>query len=288
MDKKSAIGIFLAVIMVGSILPLFFSGSSNNNNNQPDSASDAPGIGTMPGNKVSHELNSIADGLAMSPEGITAAQYVDFTKVYTSQLQMFEPNATQMSALYNVWVTKQFTAIDNNIAEDSDAVFEMHTISPEVVNFQYMRSTEPYNGYYFLSRGNNYSNVLGSPMLLGTEKRLKEVIDVISGTAGSSKDFDYLLSNTEPGAEIQMVSSDNELTADQYYMEFRALENKTYARTILYLNLNQSVLTKLSSLAENSSNRGLEYDIVKDNNITKVVVKANESNLFNLAFEPYS
>ena len=85
-----------------------------------------------------------------------------------------------------------------------------------------------------------------------------------------------------------MISSDNELTADQYYMEFRALENKTYARTILYLNLNQSVLKKLNSLAENSSSRGLEYDIVKVSNITKVVVKANASNLFNLAFEPFS
>ena len=111
---------------------------------------------------------------------------------------------------------------------------------------------------------------------------------MISGTAESSKDFDYLLSNVDPGAEIQIVSSDNELIADQYYLEFRALEDKTYARTALYLNLNQSVLAKLNSLAENSSNRGLEYDIVKSVNITKVMVKANESNLFNLAFEPYS
>ncbi|WP_214045266.1 hypothetical protein [Methanomethylovorans sp.] len=288
MDKKSAIGIFLAVIMVGSILPLFFSGSFNNNSDRSNSFTDAPGIDTIPGNKVRHRLNSITDGLSMSPEGITSAQYVDFIKVYNSQLQMFEPNATQMSVLYNTGVTKQFTAIDNNIEDGPDAVIEMHTISPEIVNFKYVLSKEPYNGYYFLSRGNNYFNVVGSPMLLGTDKRLKEVIDVISGTAESSKDFDYLLSNVDPGAEIQIVSSDNELIADQYYLEFRALEDKTYARTALYLNLNQSVLAKLNSLAENSSNRGLEYDIVKSDNITKVMVKANESNLFNLAFEPYS
>jgi hypothetical protein len=164
----------------------------------------------------------------------------------------------------------------------------MHTINPKVVNFPYIASTEPYKGYYFLSRGNNYSNVVGSPMLLGSEKRLKEVIDVISGDAAGSHDFDYLLSKTEPGAEIQMVSSDNKLAADQYYLEFKYLENESYARTTVYLNLNQSVLTKIDSLAENSSSRGLDYDIVKDNNITKVVVKSNGSNLINLAFEPYS
>lgn len=291
MDKQRAIAIFLAVIMVGSIVPMFFSGSSNNTantNNANGTASDAPSIDSIQGKHVEQQLNSVADGLAMSPEGITSAQYVDFTKVYNSQLQMFEPNATEMATIYNVWITKQFTAVDSDIEEDSDAVFEMHTIYPEVVNFPYIASTEPYNGYYFLSRGNNYSNVVGSPMLLGSENRLKDVIDVISADAASSHDFDYLLSKTEPGAEIQMVSSDNKLTADQYYLEFRALDNKTYARTTLYQNLNESVQTKINSLAQNSSSRGLEYEIVHDENITKVVVKANESELLNLAFEPYS
>jgi hypothetical protein len=291
MDKQRAIAIFLAVIMVGSIVPMFFSGSSNNKSNPNDvngTATEAPTIDSMPGEHVEHQLNSIADGLAMSPEGITFAQYVDFAKVNTSQLQMFQPLPTEMLSLYNVWITKQFTAVDNNIAESSDSVFEMHAIYPEVVNFQYIQSTEPYNGYYFLSRGNNYSNVVGSPMLLGSENRLKDVIDVISGNAASSHDFDYLLSKTEPGAEIQMVNSEDKLTAEQYYLEFRAPDNESYARTTMYLNLNQSILAKIDSLAQNSSSRGLEYDILKDNNVTKVTVKANASNLFNLAFEPYS
>lgn len=291
MNKQSAIAIFLVLIMVGSIVPMFFTGSSNNKTDTNDvngTATDAPSIDSMPGKHVEQQLNSIADGLEMSPEGITSAQYVDFAKVNISQLQMFEPLPTEMLTLYNVWVTKQFSAVDSTITEKSDAVFEMHTIDPKVVNFQYIASTEPYKEYYFLSRGNNYSNVVGSPMLLGSEKRLKSVIDVLSGNAKSSHDFDYLLSKTDSGAEIQMVSSDKTLTADQYYLEFRALENKTYARTTLYLNLNQSVLTKLNSLAQNSSSRGLEYDIAEDDNITKVIVKANESDLLNLAVEPYS
>lgn len=290
MNKQSAISIFLVIIMLGSVLAVFFTGESKNNNSATNNTTDikAPSIDTITGEHIEHQLDSIADGIAMSPKGITSAQFVDFTKVYNSQLQMFEPNATQMSAIYNVWVTKEFSAVDNNISKSSDSVFQLHTIYPEVVNFQYVQSAESYNGYYFLSRGNNYSNVVGSPMLLGSETRIKSVIDVISGNAEASHDFDYLLSKTEPGAEIQIVSSDKKLTADQYYLEFKAIDNETYARKTLYLNLNQSVLTKLNSLAENSSSRGLEYDIAEDGNITTVVVEANESDLLNLAFEPYS
>jgi hypothetical protein len=290
MNKKSAISIFLVVIMLGSVVAVFVSGESKNNKASTNNTSDieAPSIDTIAGEHIDHQLDSIADGIAMSPDGITSAQFVDFTKVYNSQLQMFEPNATQMAAIYNVWVTKEFSAVDNNIDKSSDSVFQLHSIYPEVVNFQYVQSAEPYNGYYLLSRGNNYSNVVGSPMLLGSETRVKSVLDVISGKAEASHDFDYLLSKIEPGAEIQIVSSDKELTAEQYYLEFKAIDNETYSRKTVYLNLNQSVLTKLNSLAENSSSRGLDYDIAEDGNITTVVVKANESNLLGLAFEPYS
>ena len=288
MNKQSAISIFLVVIMLGSVVAVFFSGESKNNSATDNTTIEAPSIDTIAGAHIDHQLDSIADGIAMSPDGITSAQFVDFTKVYNSQLQMFEPNATQMAAIYNVWVTKEFSAVDNNIDKSSDSVFQLHSIYPEVVNFQYVQSAEPYNGYYLLSRGNNYSNVVGSPMLLGSETRVKSVLDVISGKAEASHDFDYLLSKTEPGAEIQIVSSDKELIAEQYYLEFKAIDNETYARKTIYLKLNQSVLTKLNSLAENSSSRGLDYDIAEDGNITTVVVKANESNLLGLAFEPYS
>lgn len=288
MNKQSAISIFLVVIMLGSVVAVFFSGESKNNSATDNTTIEAPSIDTIAGAHIDHQLDSIADGIEMSPDGITSAQFVDFTKVYNSQLQMFEPNATQMAAIYNVLVTKEFSAVDNNIDKSSDSVFQLHSIYPEVVNFQYVQSAEPYNGYYLLSRGNNYSNVVGSPMLLGSETRVKSVLDVISGKAEASHDFDYLLSKTEPGAEIQIVSSDKELTAEQYYLEFKAIDNETYSRKTIYLNLNQSVLTKLNSLAENSSSRGLDYDIAEDGNITTVVVKANESNLLGLAFEPYS
>jgi len=286
MDKKSAIGIFLAVIMVGSILPLFFSGSSNNNNANTNSASDAPGINTMPGNKVDHQLNSIADGLAMSPEGITSAQYVDYARMHQSQLKIFVPNETELSTLYNVRLKTEFVAVDSNIANGTDIALRMHEIEPKVVNFQYMALNEPYKGYYLLSRSEDYYNVVGSPMLFGSRNRLQNTIDVLSGDSSGSHYFDDLLSYTEPGAEFQMISSENELVADQYYLEFRALEEGGYARTSIFLNLNESVLSDINSLAQNSSMRGLEYDITNFNNITKVIVKTNESNFFNLALEP--
>ncbi len=286
MDKKRAIGIFLAVIMVGSILPLFFSGSSNNNNDQTNSASDAPGIDAMPGNKVNHELNSIAEGLAISPENITSAQYVDYARIHQSQLKTFVPNETELSTLYNVRLTKEFIAVDSNIVNGTDIALRMHEIEPKVVNFRYMASSEPYKGYYLLSRSEDYYNVVGSPMLFGSKESLENAIDVLSGDASGSHYFDDLLSYTEPGAEFQMVSSENGMIADQYYLEFKALEEGGYARTSLFLNLNESVLNDINSRAQNSSVRGLEYNITNFNGITKVIVKTNESNFFSLAMEP--
>lgn len=289
MNKQSAIAIFLVVIMVGSIGTALFGGLSNKNTssdtNKTENASYVP-INTIPGNHVSHSFNSIADGLAMSPEGITFARYVNFSKIYRSQLQAFVPNETQMSSVYRVLITKEFYAADSSMGNSSNAAFEMHSISPEVVNFQYLMSEKPYDGYYFLSRGNDIYNVVGSPMLLGTQSRLENILDVLSGNASSSHTFDYLLSKTEPGAEFQIISSDDKLVADQHYREFRALNDGGYAGTSLFLNLNQSVRTKINALAQNSSKRGLEYNITVDKNITKVVVKTNESNFFSLAMEP--
>lgn len=282
MDKKRAIAIFLAVIMVGSIVPMFFSGSSNNKSN----SNGAPTIDSMPGEHVEYQLNSIADGLAMSPEGITSSQYVNYTKMHQSQLKAFVPNETQLATLYNAKMTKEFIAVDSNAPYESDIVFRAHEIDPQVVYFNYTALNEPYNGYYFLARSEDYYNVVGSPMLFGSKNRLEDVIDVLSGTSISSHDFDYLLSKADPGAEFQMISSENKLVADQYYLDFKALNDGGYSRTSLFLNLNQSVLADINALAQNSSKSGLQYTITKDANVTKVVVTANESNFFNLALEP--
>ncbi|MBC7085034.1 MAG: hypothetical protein H5T43_01505 [Methanomethylovorans sp.] len=285
MEKKSAIAIFLAVIMVGSIIPLIFSGSSNNNSNQKK-ANSAQDINTIPGNKVNYRLNSIADGISMSPEGITSAQFVDYAKMHRSQLKVFVPNETELSTLYNVNLTKEFFAVDLNASDENYIAFRAHEIRPSVVNFNYMISGQPYNGYYLLSRGNGYYNVVGSPMLFGSKNMLEKVIDVLSGNASGVHDFDYLLSNVEEGAEFQIISSENKEVADQYYLEFRSLEQGGYARTAMFLNLNASIFEKINALAQNSTTRGLEYNITRKNNLTKVTVQANESSFFNLAFEP--
>ena len=97
--------------------------------------------------------------------------------------------------------------------------------------------------------------------------------------------FDYLLSKTDSEAEFQRISSENKLVADQYYFDFKALEDGGYSRTYVFLNLNQSITEDINALAQNSSKRGLEYTITKDSNVTKVVVTANESNFINLVFE---
>jgi len=282
--NQKVIAIILAVIMLMSILPLFFSSPSNTQNADDASVqSYAPGFDSIPGMHVNHAFNSIADGLAMTPRGITSAQYLDVLRINGTPLEAAAGDAIQRDAFYNSRVTKTYFAEYSNEA----SWFELDTISPEIIAFRYWLSPTPYNGYQLLVRDNtNYDicNVIGTPMIFGPQDKIESVIDVLSGNAGGSNEFDYLLSHVDDtGAEFQRVTSSTDNAADQYYIDIKMLDNGLYSRTVVYLNPADDTIGNLTQLQANSTERGLLYDTTTDGNITKVIVT---SDLYTVITEP--
>ncbi|AFV25063.1 hypothetical protein Mpsy_2864 [Methanolobus psychrophilus R15] len=282
--NQKLIGIFLAAIMLMSIGTFFFAGPLSNQSNNGNDASQAPGFETIPGTKMSHELNSLQDGLAMTPEGVTVVSYVDYSRVYGTPLQILAPNITDVYSVYNSMIIKRYSAYNTT----EDFAFEAHVINPEVINFEYMLAEQPYNGYYMLSRNGQVYNIVGNPMLLGPQESLQQVIDVKSGTLGSSGDFERIMPYIEDGAEYQMLTSADRL-AEQHYMEFRYTADGNYTRTEVFVEPQQNLLDNITALGANSSERGLAYNITThdDANITKVIVTTNASNFYSLALEQF-
>lgn len=276
------VAIFLTAIMVLSVLPFFFSGNGPNGNEESPDLQDAPGFDSIAGTHFDAELNSISDGLAITPEGVVNVAYVDYSNIYGTPLQFLAPNITSVYSVYNTMIMKRYSAYDN----DGFAV-EAHVLSPEVVNFPYMLAGA-YNGYQLLSRNGELYNVIGTPTLFGQQSSLEKVIDVSSGTANASNDYAKILEYVEPGSEYQMLRSDD-LLADQHYLEFRDMNDGNYSRTEIFLNPADGTLDAISGFEANSSERGLSYNttIEEDGRIVKVVITSNESNFFNLAMEQF-
>lgn len=290
MNQKYA-AIILAAIMVLSVFSYFvasFVGNTDTGTDEENTTTDfqtqlanAPGFDTLGGTLFSAQLDSVSDGLAFSPEGMSTAVYVDYSKTYGSPLQNY--NITDLYMYYNTLMVKRFSAY--NLSTGSG--FEAHVLNPEVLNFNYTIANT-YNGYPVLYRATGVYNVMGSPTLLGDEAILEKVIDVKSGTSPASSDFSEILSYVEPGAEYQWVSSADEL-ADQHYVEFRNMNDGNYSKTDLFLNPNSTTVEMVNSYEANSSLRGLAYNTTfeDDGKVLKVVVETNTSNFINLITEDY-
>ncbi|WP_269849137.1 hypothetical protein [Methanosarcina horonobensis] len=83
--NQKYLAIFLAVTMFLSAFMIFFTGNSKNSDDDVSTSETGGELITVPfsqiqGKHVQHEFNSIADGLEMSPEGVTNAVYVDLQK----------------------------------------------------------------------------------------------------------------------------------------------------------------------------------------------------------------
>lgn len=283
--NQKYIAIFLAALMVMSVFSFFvasFMGDSGETEETVTDLQDAPSFEVIDGSHFSAEIGSISDGLAITPEGATNMAYVDYARVYNTPLQVFAPNITDLYSVYNTLITRRYSASNNE-----NFAFEAHVLNPEVINFQYM-VTDTYNGYQVLSRGGELYNVIGTPTLLGSESSLEKVIDVSSGTGNVSTEYSEILSYVEPGAEYQMLSSEDWI-ADQHYIEFRNMGDGNYSRTEIFLNPLDTTLETISSLADNSSERNLVYDvdIEDEGRIAKVIITTNVSNFYSLAMEKY-
>ncbi|WP_406662186.1 hypothetical protein V7O66_06030 [Methanolobus sp. ZRKC3] len=285
MNQKH-MALFLAALMVMSVFSFFLSsllGDSSNGVENTDVA-DAPGFDTIPGTHVNAQLNSLEDGLKVTPSGATTVFYMDYLKAYGTPIQILGPNITELSSFYGSNVVQIYMAQSKNTGFEVQA----HTLVPEVVNFKYDFTEKPYNGYYLLKRDEGIYNVIGSPMLLGGRDSLESVIDVSSGNTPASSDFDKILSYTEPGAQYQIVTSEDPM-AVQHYIEFRSIEDGNYARTEVFLEPADSLLESIGSLQTNSTERGLtyEFNVYEEDDVAIVEITANESNFYNLAIEQF-
>lgn len=285
MNQKH-IALFLAAIMLMSVFSFFLSSLLGDNGNGVENTDpiEAPGFDSISGSHMNAEINSIEDGLKITSDGVNTVSYIDYTKVYGTPLQILAPNITELYSVYNSMITARYSAYNSS----GDFAFEAHTINPEVINFQYAVTEEPYNGYYLLTRNEQFYNVVGTPMLLGGKDSLKKVIDVSSGNAESSDDFEKILSYAESGAEYQMLSSEDAL-AEQHYLEFRSLEDGMYSRTEIFLEPADSVIESIETLQANSEERGLiyEFTVNEEDDVAVVEITANESNFYNLAMERF-
>ncbi|UGV41124.1 hypothetical protein J7W08_02100 [Methanococcoides orientis] len=278
--NQKYIAIFLAVIMVMSILPFFFTGNSNQANGD-SSSTQASSFDSIPGKHVDYELNSITDGLAVTAEDAVVVQYFDITAIRGTPLELIIGNSSQLDGIYGSQVNKMYTA------EYVDGTwFNMHEISPQVVAFQYYLSPDLYNGYQLLSRGNDVFNVVGEPMLLGEKAQLESVLDAIEGESTPNTEFDRILEFVEPGAEMQRLLVVEDGFADQYYVGIELEDDMSYSRTAVYLNPTEDTINNVTSLAANSSERALFYDVYSENDILKVTVSSDVSNFYSLAIEP--
>ncbi|MGM0771387.1 MAG: hypothetical protein ACQESU_07250 [Halobacteriota archaeon] len=278
--NQKYIAIFLAVIMVMSILPFFFSGNSNQSNGDSSSV-EAASFDSIPGKHVDYELKSIEDGLAVTAEEAVAVQYLDFQAISGTPLELIAGNSSQLDGIYGVHVNKMYRAQYINGTE-----LNMHEISPQVIAFQYYLAPELYNGYQLLSRGNNVYNVVGEPMLFGEKAELESALDAIEGEVEPNSEFDRILEFVEPGAEIQQLIIVDDGFADQYYFGLKLEDESTLSRTTVYLNPTEDTMNNVTYLEANSSERALFYDIYSEDDILKVTVTSNLSNFYSLAMEP--
>ncbi|NPE29850.1 hypothetical protein HNV12_18190 [Methanococcoides sp. SA1] len=274
------VAIFLAVIMVMSILPFFFSGNSNKATSD-NSVVDVAGFESVPGKHVDHELNSLADGLAATPEGVVFAQYLDIGSIKDTPLYLVIGNTSQLDSIYGSSVTKVYSAEYADMGS-----FNMHVISPELIGFSYYLSTDVYNGYYFASRGNDVYNVIGNPMLLGSKDKLGSVLDVMESNATASSDFSRLMDYVEPGAPMQRAMVVEEGFADQYYFDLMFVDDAHVSRTTIYLNPTDGARENITAYAVAGSDKGLDYDVFSEEDILKVTVTSNISDFYTLIGEP--
>lgn len=284
--NQKYLAIFLAVTMFLSVFLILFTAGSNTDSDNKVSTpavennSSTISFSQIPGKQVHHQFNSIADGLNMSPEGVTNAIYIDLQKSKGTPLeQVF--NNTDMNNFYGAEVTKRYRP---DYANGSG--FELHQIPGQKILIPW--GAVPYHSYNLLARTNNtYDlwNVVGNPVILGSRQSVKSVIDVLEGNATSTSEFNQILSHAEPEDVIfQEVATKTNITnipAEQYYRDLKKLDDGSYAQTNIFLNPEPGVSKNITALQENSSKRGVTYNVTISGNITKLKMSSDFASLYN-------
>lgn len=286
--NQKYLAIFLAVTMFLSAFLILFTGSSKvdseDNISTPTAENNSSTISfsKIPGKQVHHQFNSIADGLNMSPVGVTGAVYVDLKKAEGTPMEQMVGNPKTMRFFYGADVTKLYRA---NYPDGRE--FELHSVPEQKILTSFMPA--PYKDYYLLARANStYDmwNVVGSPVLFGPRETVERVINVLEKNETSTTDYNYILTHADSkDAIFQKVAIKTEnmtnLPADQYYTDLKKLDNGSYEQTSIFLNMKPDMAKNMTALQANSSERGVTYNVTKSGNITKLVMDSDFTNLLN-------
>jgi hypothetical protein len=290
--NQKYLAIFLAVTMFFSAFLIYFTatGSKTNSNDNP-STSETGGepliisFSQVPGKHVQHQFNSIADGLEMSPEGVTNAMYVDLQKTDGTPLESIFGNEQTMnvSFSYGADVTKRYGASYGN-----ESGFELHEIPEQKILMPMDTQAMPYEGYQLLDRTNgtyNIWNVVGSPAIIGPVQTVMGVINVLEGNETSTTDYNKILSQADPEGiiyqKVDKKTNSSDVPAEQYYKDLKKLDDGSYVQTSIFLNPEPEVNKKIAAYQANSSERGVTYNVTNEGNITKLVMSSDFESLYN-------
>lgn len=290
--NQKYMAIFLAVTMVLSVFVVLIQGSINDNdapNNTPISETGGEFItvqfSEVAGKHIQHEFNSIIDGLAMSPEGVTNAVYVDLQRTEGTPLEAVFGNRQTMniSFSYGADVTKRYAATYAN-----GSGFELHQIPEQKMIMPLNTQTMQYGGYQILDRTNgtyNIWNVVGSPAIISPAQTVASVINVLEGNETSTAEYDQILSQADPEGsiyqEVAKRTNSTDIPAEQYYRDLKKLDDGSYVQTSIYLNPEPEVNEKIAAYQANSSERGVIYNVTTLDNITKLVISSDFESLYN-------
>ena len=290
--NQKYLAIFLAVTMFLSAFLIYFTATgSKTDSNDNVSTSETGGepliisFSQVPGKHVQHQFNSIADGLNMSPEGVTNAKYVDLQKTDGTPLEPVFGNEQTMnvSFSYGADVTKRYGASYGN-----ESGFELHEIPEQKILMPMDTRAMPYEGYQILDRTNgtyNIWNVVGSPAIIGPIQIVTGVINVLEGNETATTDYNKILSQADlEGSlyqEVAKKTNSSDVPADQYYRDLKKLDDGSYVQTSIYLNPEPELNKKIAAYQANSSERGVTYKVTTQDNITKLVMSSDFKSLYN-------
>ncbi|WP_410507641.1 hypothetical protein RSJ42_12630 [Methanosarcina hadiensis] len=289
--NQKYLAIFLAVTMFLSAFMIFFTGNSNTDSGDEAPTSGANGqliavpFSQVPGKHVQHELTSIADGLEISPDGVTSALYVDLQKTEGTPLESVFGNRQTMnvSFSYGADVTKRYGATYGN-----ESGFELHQIPEQKISMPVDTKAMPYEGYQILDRTNgtyNIWNVVGSPAIIGPIDTVAGVINVLEGNETANTEYNEILNHADLEGniyqEVVQKTNSSDIPAEQYYRDLKKLDNGSYVQTSIYLNPKPEVNEKINAYQANSSERGVTYNVTTLGNITKLVISSDFESVYN-------
>jgi hypothetical protein len=289
MSNKGAkiLAIFLVSTMVLSSIAFFASTQDNRTSQETPSEKPVVDFLDVGGELINQPFNSLKDALNITPSGVTRAEYVNLQAASGTPMEPFLLGqlrseglpVEELNRLYGANTTHMYFAyLENN------SFLLMARFNPQIVTFNFI--TVPYRNYNMLLREDTGAiNVMGNPTIYGPQPAVADALDLIDRVSNHTayKDYEALM-KIAPQAEYQLITN-NITFADQFYLGLTTGENNTYRRTTIYLNPEESLVQKINTLKQNSTQRGFtEYNVTTTGDLMTVNI---ESTLINVVREEY-